>query len=274
MKRRVVIHAGFHKTGTTTLQHTLAQNADFLAPHIEMCLPKNPLLDLLALTSKNFSQMRNRPTRQALRNEAEAFFETFDAHDPRPLLISHENLCGHYPGYKNIRNYSAAGPAMKLISEGFEAALGSLETLSFYFSTRRNGWLASCHWQRLKQKRYKLSLNEFEARYRGADDFDTVLADMRARLGDVAMTSSALEDMGHPVSPILALFGLSHLQSALTIPPNTNVSASSNARAALVDAHKNDLRGPDYWALRRSIFGEDDTEMGTDPSDAFASSSR
>ncbi len=36
--RRIVIHAGFHKTGTTTVQQTLKAHATVLAPHLQVVL--------------------------------------------------------------------------------------------------------------------------------------------------------------------------------------------------------------------------------------------
>lgn len=266
MARRILIHAGFHKTGTTTLQKTLEENAERLAPHLEFRVPGDPLLRLLTFAAQSFSQYRNKDTRQALRDEAAEFFRDVDMDDPRPLLISHENLCGHYPGYKRIRNYSAAGPAARLISEGFERVTGNTDGLAFYYSTRRNGWMASCHWQRLKNARSTLSLAEFAEKYRGADDFDAVFTDITTRLEGIPASRRDIEDTSHPLYPALELLSLEALIPTLELPTDTNVSPQGDARETLVQAHRDNLRGKAYWQLRRDLFGEEtQAHMSSDP---------
>ncbi|EKE71315.1 MULTISPECIES: hypothetical protein [Roseobacteraceae] len=44
MSRRILIHAGFHKTGATTLQDIFVSQRGHLAPHVEADLQDRVLL--------------------------------------------------------------------------------------------------------------------------------------------------------------------------------------------------------------------------------------
>lgn len=256
MTRRLVLHAGFHKTGTTTLQATLAQNADILAPHVDVCLPDDIPLRLLAYKAQEFSERRDKASKTELRDQAAVMFSLYQSEDPRPVFISHENLAGHYMGHKNVFRYAAAPIILGVMRDAWQDVTGSPAGFEAYYSTRRDGWLGSCHWQRLKKSRYKESLDVFSERYADAADFDPILERARDAIAPCPLHSTALEEIAHPIDPVLDLLGLSRLRGALTLPENQNTSLGEEARDQLLALNRSDLRGKDYWDKRRAITRE------------------
>jgi hypothetical protein len=252
------MHAGFHKTGTSTLQATLADNMDVLAPHVEIYLPIDIPLRLLAHTVQNFSEHRNMDTKSELRDQAEIFFAMLDRNDPRPILVSHENLAGHYMGYKTVFRYAAAPIAMGLIRDAWETVTGSVQGFETYYSLRRSGWLESCHWQRLKSTRYTEPLDVFLDRYADAADFDPILDRARSILAPCPVHSSMLEDIAHPIDPLLGLLNLTQLRARLTLPPNRNTSRGEQMRADLLALNQSSLRDKPYWDKRHALLGPSD----------------
>ena len=258
MSRRIVIHAGFHKTGTTTLQKTLFQNAAALGPHVEVYLQEGVLLAPLRRAVLNFSGDRCKDTKAVITEQAEIFFSLLDLNDPRPILISSESLSGHFPGSSGVSKYGPAPIAIELIRDAWVAVTGSARGFETYYSLRRVGWMASCHWQRLKANRVTLSLEEFEAKYPMAADHETILDDIRARLGGDAVSTAVLEEMGHPVDPILSLLGLTDLKHLITLPPNANTYPGGDARDRLLALNRSNVWGPAYLKARDAIVSPKD----------------
>jgi hypothetical protein len=98
--RRFVVHAGFHKTGTTTVQDTLRANASLLTTHLRVLLRP----DMLALceAARAFSASRGDPEMARFRHAAAELVEGWDRNDPRPILLASEDLAGHMPGRRKL----------------------------------------------------------------------------------------------------------------------------------------------------------------------------
>jgi hypothetical protein len=254
MSRRIVIHAGFHKTGTTTLQETLALNARTLLPHVELYLQHGALISSLAHAVLDFSGNRCKDTKANITACAKTFFALIDQDDPRPVLISSESLSGHFPGSSGVGKYAPAPIAMALIREAWRDVVGDVDGFETYYSTRRTGWLASCHWQRLKNNRSQMSLDAYMARYAAAADHDAIIDDIRKTLGAQAVHTSALEDISHPIGPILNILNLAHLRGTLTLPPNANTFLGEEARAKLLDLNRSSTWGVEFERAKAAIL--------------------
>lgn len=254
MSRRIVIHAGFHKTGTTTLQETLALNATMLLPHVECYLQHGALISSLARAVLDFSGNRCKDTKADITTCAKTFFTLIDQDDPRPVLISSESLAGHFPGSSGVGKYAPAPIAMALIREAWREVAGDVDTFETYYSTRRTGWLASCHWQRLKNNRSQMSLDAYMARYAAAADHDAIIDDIRKTLGAQAVHTSALEDIHHPIDPVLNILNLTHLRHTLKIPPNANTFLGEEARAKLLDLNRSSIWGVEFERAKAAIL--------------------
>nr|WP_321511524.1 hypothetical protein [uncultured Celeribacter sp.] len=254
MTRRIVIHAGFHKTGTTTLQRTLALNAATFMPHAEVYLQNGLTLAALQDAVLTFSGNRCKETKRIITGCAHDLFSSFDLNDPRPILISSESLSGHFPGSAGVGKYGSAPVAIELIRDAWRDVTGSADGFEVYYSTRRNGWLASCHWQRLSSGRARVDLDFYSQKYAQAADHTAILDEIRLRLGAAAVHSCALEDMDHPVEPVLKILGLTALRPDLRLPRNANVSPPMGVREKLLELNRSELRGQDYERAKLALF--------------------
>ncbi|WP_417259865.1 hypothetical protein [Celeribacter sp.] len=259
MTRRILIHPGFHKTGTTTLQETLRVNRALLTPHVEMYIAGDLTQALLAGATIEFSADRRKQTRDIIAEEAEALFDSFEPDDPRPILMSNESLSGHGIGHKGVHRYAATAPAMKVIHDAWRRVMGPEAPFEIYISTRQKGWLASCYWQRLKKKRFRMALDEFEEKFASAADHAAIIKATRNMLPDVPVTSCDVADAGHPVRPVLDLLGLGELFDDLTLPANENTYPGGDARDRLLALNRSDLFGPEYWVLKTAIINGENT---------------
>ena len=240
------MHAGFHKTGTTTVQQTLARNAAILLPHIEIYLQENAIIAGLRRAVLEFSGNRCKETKAVIYEQACAFFQLLDMKDTRPILISSESLAGHFPGNAGVSKYAPAPIAMEIIHQAWKETTGSDAGFEVYYSKRRHGWLKSCHWQRLKANRLKLSLEEYERRFQEAADLNAIILAFKDRLSTIKLHHHYLEDLQHPIDPILEIFSLSHLRNDLYLTPKLNVSPSMEIRRKLLELNRSHLKGADY----------------------------
>ncbi|RPE67214.1 hypothetical protein EDD53_1619 [Pacificibacter maritimus] len=254
MARRIIIHAGFHKTGTKTLQETLSINTALLLPHVEIYLQGGALISSLAQAVLSFSGNRCKDTKAVVSEQAELFFSLMDLTDPRPIFVSSESLSGHFPGSAGVAKYGPAPIAIDLIRDAWTKVTGDQNSFEVYYSTRRSGWLASCHWQRLKTNRNMLSLSEYCEKYAQAADHGAIIDTIKTRLGAQFVHTQALEDMPHPVDPVLEILNLGHLKSQLDIPPNANTSLGETARADLLALNRQKIWGQDYKKARAAIL--------------------
>jgi hypothetical protein len=84
-KRQMIIHAGFHKTGTSTVQSVLKAQHRRLSPHVNVIIKT----DIPALCQAALAYSDEPTTSHLAAYQAEAtacFGEATD--DPRPVLIS------------------------------------------------------------------------------------------------------------------------------------------------------------------------------------------
>ncbi|WP_417248447.1 hypothetical protein [Celeribacter sp.] len=257
MTRRLLIHPGLHKTGTTTLQDTLRENREKLDPYVEMMLVRDPVQYLLTGACMQFSIRRNKEAKAIIREEATALFDALERDDPRPILLSNESLGGYPIGYKKVYSFIAMPIALSIIHKAWLDVMGENAPFEVYISTRREGWLRSCWWQRLKSERYRLPFDQFEKRYGKAADHAAFIELCKEHLPDVPIHSCHVEESGHPVKPVLALLGLSDHFDKLALAEARNVARAGDAHERLLALHRSDLKGRPYWQEIRKIMGRE-----------------
>ncbi len=225
--RRLVIHAGFHKTGTTSAQSMIHANRATLAAQVRCYLRD----DFAALTraTRHFSSAPDADKLAAVRTEATAFFATLDPDDPHDILMSSEDLSGHLPGRHGIDRYDAAGLIMSQLADAARARFGAGPELIFYFSTRgRDAWLRSTWWQNLRVTRLTRDLETYAERISAAADLPSVVQEVADAVAPETVAFQALEDMARmpfgPMTPLLDLLGTdAALRDRLQVMPPANV---------------------------------------------------
>ena len=251
MSRAVIVHPGFHKTGTTSLQAALAENRELLRPHVEIFLRKD--MPAVCRSAKLFSASHDQLDMAFFVYELSELLAACDPDDPRPLLLSSEDLVGYMPGRRGVRGYDAAPRLAATIREVVRDVLGTGARLCFHVSTRRHGWLQSLYWQLLLSERMRLDQAQFKARFRHAADLDSAAGAIVRAVAPCPVTIAALEDMTGPLGPLAPLLDRLEipdgLRARLAPPIPRNTRGGPKLRARMLRVNRGDLS--DRAALRR-----------------------
>lgn len=258
MNRRIVIHAGFHKTGTSSVQAMLRENARVLKPHVHVLL-KSGFRDLTE-AARSFSIKPREETLAEVGAAATAFFASLDDTDPRPLLMASEDLSGHMPGRHGVECYDSAPLVMQSVAQAAFARFGADTDLTFYFSTRaRDSWLRSTWWQNLRSTRLTLGFPDYCAGFDEARTLDEILTEIAADVAPAKVVSQPLEEVARaplgPLDPVLDLLALPDLDRAkLTALPPANVQPDVGIDAVFLALNQSQLSDSDVREAKRNIL--------------------
>jgi hypothetical protein len=215
---RVIVHPGFHKTGTSTVQTQLRAARAALAPRWVVGL-REDIPDAPA-AARAFSASHN-PLEIGMFQAALAdWLESLDLTGDMGVVISAEGLCGHMPGRPEADNYSAAVPLMAALAEVVDAVFDGTADLQFFFSTRApEAWLPSLHWQHVRTGELDETVEAFCQRMAPQADLEAIVAEITAAVAPHPVHATRLEDSAPrpqgPITPLLDLMGLSPDERAI-----------------------------------------------------------
>ncbi|PCH75250.1 MAG: hypothetical protein COC12_01510 [Rhodobacteraceae bacterium] len=262
MPRRIVIHAGFHKTATSSVQQILRVNRPLLKPVMRSVL-KGGMTDLIH-AARGYSTWRDPLTLEKFARRFEALLSHQSNMPRRTLCLSAEELAGHMPGRGALVDYTAAAvlaaEMMRIAGQLFPEA-----DLALFYSTRApKAWLHSAYWEHVKSSSMTLGWNEFADTYGAAGDLDRVVDDIAAaHPGKVHR--ARLEQSAHlpagPATPVLDLCGVTRdVQTRLTLPPPANQQRDEAVLLALLAANRDypdrDARQAAKLAILKAIQEE------------------
>ena len=148
---RLIIHLGVQKTGTTSFQARLMQNAEVLAPRLAVFTPvRGTPTQKLGRAGMNFSldpdAVRERLLVEAITRVREEILPL-----GRDCLISHENLPGAVLGNGPTRRlYPQIGRIIGMLDAGFAPLVPEY----VIYTREMAGWLQSVHAQVVISDRY------------------------------------------------------------------------------------------------------------------------
>ncbi|MBY6162276.1 hypothetical protein KUV73_15425 [Mameliella alba] len=231
---RVLIHPGFHKTGTTSLQRGADSQRRVLEPRVRLLLPHDMEQVNFAARRLSLGVVPKRVT--ALREALAGLASGIDSQDPRPLLISSEHLSGLMPGRKSVTGYDAAPEVLSHVVDVLSDHL-TAASMTLWFTTRApRPWLKSLYWQILRSQRLTEDLAGFSLRMQGAADHAAVVERVAARIGArAAVSATPLEACANgrlgPLGVALDRLGVSTV--GLMPPDRQNVQPSDGVEALL-----------------------------------------
>ena len=243
---RIVIHAGFHKTGTTSVQSTINANRRVLKRQVRCRL--KPEFEALTHAARAFSVDPTPALLAEVRHEAERFFVGLDTADPRPVLMSSEDLSGHLPGRHGLDRYDAAALIMSQLADAARDCFGDTLDLAFFFSTRgRESWLRSTWWQNLRSTRLTLDFDAYAVQVAGAADLHAVLAEVADAVAPATVTALSLEESSAmpqgPLTPLLDLVDLHDVtRSKLRLLPPENVQPELGLQDVFLALNRSGLK--------------------------------
>ena len=213
---RVIIHAGFHKTGTTSLQQFLEINAATLAPHVRVVM--KPQMEDVASCARDCSNASllgsNAFRRAAFRRRFMDLLRRTSLNTGQTLLISCEALVGRMPGRENVVAFDAAVGLAKDMVRVTEKHFDDLDLTLFYTTREQASWIRSAYSHLLHQSKFTMSEAEFTERFHRAGDLDTILAQIDKAIVPRALITSQLENTTlEPFGPASSLLKLLNLPS-------------------------------------------------------------
>lgn len=218
--RRLVLHLGVQKTGTTSLQRFLKLNADALSDLLVIRTPEEgtPMRPLgraaIAASLGDSSDLR-----KALKV---AFEDVLDSlpDGPQTVLISHENLAGAMPGNGGETRLYPALPQMMQQLDNVARARGFDAHFVFY-SRRMQAWKPSVWAQAVRTDGYAGTRAEFMVQVEGLPGWGDLERRLTRQLGADRVTRLALEaetDPDRPGLQLLALAGIPADRAAVLAP--------------------------------------------------------
>ncbi|SIS83465.1 hypothetical protein SAMN05421759_104165 [Roseivivax lentus] len=209
---RVIVHCGFRKTGTTSIQDFLRLNADALPEGLSVSAR-----DALTRPFRRAVQAHiHAPGRSALSRveaEAAALCAHWAQDSGETVLISDENLFGKDIVAEDGRTiFDLAATYLPILERHF----GTGPDLHFVFYTRdRDAWLSSAYNQAVKRRGVTADADRWIAAIPGEVDWTPGLAKIRAALS-APVHVFAMEDDLSGAAPLLgrALFRLAGIDDA------------------------------------------------------------
>jgi len=242
---RILLHPGFHKTGTSSLQRGATAQFDSLAPRLQLML--TPDLIEAARVARHYSERRTSEDLEHFTKEFQSAVADRESRDRRPLLISSEVLSGHLPGLRGVKTYAAAPILARSAVEVLHRHYGAEAQITVWFTTRNpETWLRSLYWQNLRAQRLTEEFEPFRDRMAPAADHARIVDEARRCLGAMAQVETArIEDIGpDPLGPLgEALRHLGVATDGLAPLPQHNTQPENAAQ--------------DFLALNRSAMGDE-----------------
>ena len=256
---RIILHPGFHKTGTSSLQAYLTANRAALAAHVRIVLLdelKEPLrfathfsigqdpFDLAGFTA-SFAQ----------------HCEGWAAEAAQTLVISCEGLSGRTPGKRGIMDYAAAAPLASSMERAIKAVFGGKVDLTYLYTTREpDAWLSSAWRHNLMGYRVTEDFETFCALYGRSADFAAIIDQIRGVLRRAKLVVTPLETVSAapagPAEAILHLLDLPQgLRAGLHNPGLRNAGITAGQAAQLLAINRSDVTDADAKRLKASVIG-------------------
>lgn len=261
---RVIVHAGYHKTGTTSLQDFLSQNRNALAPYLAY-YGKMEFMDAGAM-ARIYGQKPFPHRLFAFRKAFRAFLNSIADHPC--VVLSRETFSGGMPGHRRLSGRmitTCDGPAQKLaktIIAELKRRFGEDAEITFFYTTRSaEDWLRSVHGHLLRSINLTDDFEQFRARFsplRGPAEEARIMA--RA-LDPIPVVTAALEDHAKdPFGPARAVLDLAQVPDAarggLIPAPRSNTGQTVDLRASFLDLNRRGLAQPELKAAKEAMIRE------------------
>lgn len=227
--RRLIVHLGVQKTGSTGLQRHLHLNADELADRLILLTPeKGSPMRPLGRAAVAYSLKPAEDTAHSLENALREVLATLPEND-LPVLLSHENLAGAMPGNGGE---TALYPALPQIARIVLETAVDFAVDFVVYSRDMAKWKPSVWAQAVRTDGYTGTLPQFMDEIAALPTWDDLIARIEAVIGAKNITCFRLEDEpkdGHPGRLLLRHAGLSDTEIDALGPLDETANPRLNA---------------------------------------------
>ncbi|MEP1767941.1 MAG: hypothetical protein ABJJ53_15040 [Sulfitobacter sp.] len=258
MPRKIVIHAGFHKTGTSTVQAVLRANRKALMPAVAIRL-KGQMQELISAT-RGYSTYGTEDALDKVSRRLDALLADLPGMPRRTLLLSAEELSGHMPGRGALADYRAAPVLMYLMWQRAKRAFPNA-AVAICFSTRDPAsWQRSAWGEHVKSSGMTLDFASYCAQYPQSSDLAQVIREVTSRV-PAPVHSYRLEDCAAlrlgPADPVLDLCDIPDALRQTLIPqPAQNTRLDDETLAALLQINKTHTDKAKRKAAKAALLGK------------------
>lgn len=273
---RVIVHAGFHKTGTSSLQDYLDRHREALAPHLAYYgKAQMPAVDAAA---RAYGQ-RPFPWRLATFRVALRSFLS-DVPEAPLIVLSRESFSGRMPGQRDwlgrrvVRFAPAAIPLARALAAEITDRFGPATRVEFLYTIRdRERWLRSLYGHILRVSPLKDDFETFRARFPAALSPEAEARHIAATLAPIPVHTAALEATApSPAGPAQAIFDLVDLPADVTaaLPParRWNVGQREEVEAEFLALNRSALRRKRLRDAKEAIGTRTHPRHAAAPADA------
>ena len=196
--RRVLLHLGFHKTGTSSAQAFLRTNRRLINPRYALVLPQKTRQNG-GLVARAFDYTRpGQP--QCLAEFEKGWAELLSRIDfgkRRGLILSDENLSGPRPGTFPGRGYAKAGDIANCMVEALHRHFAPEPCdITVYLSLRgESDWLRSLWVHELRKSDLEEDLEQFAKRVSTVLSIESRAAEIGGQLQGARLKTGWLEDL-------------------------------------------------------------------------------
>lgn len=243
--RRVFLHTGFHKTGTTSAQSFLQANRKLIWPHNALLLP-NRVEDIKRAATFH-SQSLDPLSLSEFRYRWGELLKSLDLGEKRGIVLSSEDFCGLRPTRDGDEGYTAAPVLMEAMVEGIRKVIGPQTEITVYMSVRDPyAWVRSQWTHQLQAVRLKDDHTKFASYMRQHSDLRSVVEKVRERVGSKMVVAHSLEALSQlefgPATPFLDFLNLRPAQRAKLVASGHHRKSPTPAQCAeLLALNRSDL---------------------------------
>ncbi|MFD3190929.1 hypothetical protein ACFMPD_11720 [Sedimentitalea sp. HM32M-2] len=229
--RRLIVHCGLQKTGSTSLHHFVGRNRAALAGRMAVLTPeKGSLTRELGRAAVRFSLNPASRQREALADLARQMSARIKGSAPT-VLISHENLLGAMLGNgPTVTLYPQLEAIIAILGETF----APLQPEFVVYTRDMSDWKHSVYGQAVRSDRYAKSRAAFLQETADCGDWTDLYKRFVAQVGSGSVRFFRLEDEADPRRPaqqLLRSAGLSNDEIAALSPVQGRSNPGLNAGA-------------------------------------------
>ncbi|WP_170359962.1 hypothetical protein [Ruegeria arenilitoris] len=259
--RRVLLHLGLHKTGTTAAQSFLYDNRELIWPHFSLILPYRTRNSGLSRAATTHSIYGTVGTLSEFGTRMRAFLETLDFGTRRGLIVSEENFAGLRPSRNIEQGYAAAPELAACLVDAVRHRFDQQEAeITIYLSLRqRGGWLRSLWAHDLERMRQVHDFEALRASMNHLPSLQDTADQIRDRLPSVTVKTGWLEELQlqrfGPGTPFAEFLNLSRDKTKRLVPPSrVNNRLPEDVLAELLDLNRSRLDEAALIAQKTAII--------------------
>lgn len=246
--RRILLHLGLHKTGTTAAQSFLYENRTLIWPHHALILPYVTRKAGLSEAATRHSLYGTVGTLAEFGNRWRTLLESLDFGKKRGLILSEENFSGLRPSRNLAIGYAEAPDLAACIVDMLRTRLaGSELDITIYLSLRQRGsWLRSLWAHDLQRTRLVQDFDAYRENLSVLPSPRQAAETIRERLPSVRVQTEWLEELRErphgPGTPFAEFLDLPHDKAAQLVgPTRSNPGLPETALAELLALNRSGL---------------------------------